>query len=643
MSRSGVPLVQRLTSKSLRRVIALALFVTTVAVYVPVWPNEFVHFDDDVYITANPHVQRGLTAEGVKWAFTSAEASNWHPLTRLSHMLDWELFGLNAAGHHAVNVLLHAINTVLVFLVLARITDRRPPPETNNRRRRASNPQPVAPTASIANVWCAALVAALFGLHPLRVESVAWAAERKDSLSALFWWLTIGAYSHYVERPSWRRYGLVVLGLLGGLLAKPAVVTLPVVLLLLDYWPLERFAMNTPGSVGDSRGAQFSWQRFAQLLLEKTPLAALCLASSAVTVWAQRTGGSLSGVENLPLSYRLANAALSCVRYLEMMFWPSGLACYYPYPKAEFDAHGPWQPRVLLAAALLAGITLVVLWFGRWKRNLIVGWFWYLVTLLPMIGLVQVGRQALADRYTYLPSVGIALALIWLIGDLLTAAPAAARRWAVVPALIVLALLAALTIRQILVWRDDLALFTHTVEVTKDNDVARHNLGAALLLANRPAEAATHLREAIRARPDYASACRLLAIALSKQDEAAEAIRWYRETLRLTPNSIEAATELSWLLATHPNAQIRDATHALQLASAVVQATGGQSSPALDSLAAAYAENGRFDEATRTAQQAAQLAMQSGDTKTASKISARAALYRSRQPYRESPADLPID
>jgi tetratricopeptide (TPR) repeat protein len=624
-------------------VIALALFVATASVYAPVWPNEFVHFDDDVYITANPHVQGGLTADGVKWAFTSAYASNWHPLTWLSHMLDWELFGLNAAGHHAVNVLLHAVNTVLVFLVLARITDRHRPPENSIRRKRASSPQPVAPTASTANVWCAALVAALFGLHPLRVESVAWAAERKDTLSALFWWLSIGAYVLYVERPSWRRYGLVVLGLLAGLLAKPAVVTLPVVLLLLDYWPLERFSVNTPGSSKASPSTPFSWKHFAQLLLEKIPLAALCITSSVITVWAQRKGGSLSAVGNLPLDYRIANATLAFVQYLRMVFWPRGLACYYPYPKAEFDAHGPWQPRVLFAALLLVLITLVVFWFRRTRPYLVVGWFWYLVTLLPMIGLVQVGRQAMADRYTYLPSVGIALALVWLIRDLLAVAPAAALRWAAVPALIVLALLAAITVRQVPVWRDDLSLFTHAVAVTDNNDVAHHNLGATLLLANRPAEAATQLREAIRARPDYASACRLLAIALSKQDEAAEAIRWYRETLRLKPNSIEAATELSWLLATHPDAAIRDAAQALQLASAVVQASGGQSYPALDSLAAAYAENNRFDEATRTAEQAAQLATQSGDTKTASKISARAALYRSRQPYRESPADLQID
>lgn len=652
MPRFGINVAQRLTSSTLRRMIALALFVSTAAVYTPIWPNEFVHFDDDVYITANPHVQGGLTAEGVQWAFTSAYASNWHPLTWLSHMLDYQLFGLNATGHHVVSVLLHAINTVLVFLVLARITDSRPPLETKTRRKPAGSPQLAAPIASSvnvssANVWGAALVAALVGLHPLRVESVAWAAERKDTLSALFWWLSIGAYALYVERPSWRRYGLVMLGLLGGLLAKPAVVTLPVVLLLLDYSPFERLAIVGPGARSGIRGGQFTWQftlqRLARLLLEKVPLAALCMASSAITVWAQRKGGSLSAVDNLPLDYRVANATLSYVRYLEMMFWPHGLACYYPYPKSEFDAHGPWQPRVLLAAALLVAITLVVLWFGRRKRYLAVGWFWYLLTLLPMIGLVQVGRQALADRYTYLPSVGIALAIVWLAGDLLSAAPAMVRRWAVLPAVIVLALLAALTYRQVPVWRDDLALFKHAVAVTQDNDVAQHNLGAALLLANRPAESATHLREAIRARPDYASACRLLAIALSKQDQGEEAIRWYRETLRLQPNSIEAATELAWLLATHPDARLRDAAQALQLASAVVQATGQRSYPALDSLAAAYAENGRFDEAARTAQQAAQLATQAGAANVASKISARAALYRARQPYRESPADLPIE
>ena len=636
-------MAQRLTSSTLRRAIALALFVATLAVYTPVRINEFVHFDDDVYITANPHVQGGLTADGVKWAFTSAYASNWHPLTWLSHMLDWELFGDNATGHHLVNVLLHAINTVLVYLVLVKITNRRQPAETNSRRKRVSSPQPMASTASSANVWGAALVAALFGLHPLRVESVAWAAERKDTLSALFWWLSIGAYAFYVERPNWRRYGLVVLGLLCGLLSKPAVVTLPVVLLLLDYWPLRRFAIGANDARDGARGNQFNWQRLGQLLLEKVPLAALCVASSAITVWAQQQGGSLSEVANLSRSYRVANAALAYVRYLQMMFWPRGLACYYPYPKAGFDAHGPWQPRVLLSALLLVAITLLVLWFGRRKRYLTVGWFWYLLTMLPMIGLVQVGRQALADRYTYLPSVGIAVALVWLVRDLLAAAPTVVRRWAAVPALIVLTLLATLTVRQVPVWHNDLSLFSQAVAVTNNNDVAHHNLGAALLLANRPVEAATHLREAIRARPDYASACRLLAIALSKQNAGAEAIRWYRETLRLKPNSIEAATELAWLLATHPDAQIRDAGQSLQLARAVAQATKGQGYPVFDALAAALAEDGRFDEATRAAEHAAQLATQAGDTNSASRISARAALYRTRQPYRESPADLPIE
>jgi tetratricopeptide (TPR) repeat protein len=641
--RSGINVAQRLTSSTLRRVIALALFVSTAAVYAPVWPNEFVHFDDDVYITSNPHVQGGLSTEGVKWAFTSAYASNWHPFTWLSHMLDCQLFGRNATGHHVVSVLLHAINTVLVFLVLARITEHRSPPEPKTRRQTASKHLQVDTNTFTANLWGSALVAALFGLHPLRVESVAWAAERKDTLSALFWWLSIGAYAFYVERPSWRRYGLVMLGLLCGLLAKPAVVTLPVVLLLLDYWPLERFATVAPSARDAARSGQFNLRRVGQLLLEKVPLAALCLASSAITVWAQRKGGSLSAVGSLRLDYRVANAALAYVRYLGMMFWPRGLACYYPYPKAEFDTHGPWQPRVLLAMALLVAITLVVVWFARRRRYLAVGWFWYLLTMLPMIGLVQVGRQALADRYSYLPSVGIALALVWLVGDMLAAAPATARRWVAVPALLVLALLALLTVRQVPVWRDDFTLFTHAVAVTNENDVAEHNLGAALLLANRPAEAATHLREAIRARPDYASACRLLAIALSKQDKGAEAIHWYRETLRLQPNSIDAATELAWLLATHPDAKLRDATQAFQLASAVAQSTRGKSYPALDSLAAAYAESGRFEEAADTAELAARVATQAGDTNSASKISARAALYRTRQPYRESFSDITIE
>ncbi|MBX9791457.1 MAG: tetratricopeptide repeat protein [Pirellulales bacterium] len=626
-------MIQPSATSRRRQLTALVLFAATAAVYAPVWNNQFVHFDDDVYLTANPHVQQGLTAEAVKWCFTSAYASNWHPLTWLSHLLDWQLFGANALGHHLVNVLLHAINTVLVFLVLERITRPRSIATEKNRRRPDANRNPGESTTSSANLWRAALVAALFCLHPLRVESVAWAAERKDTLSALFWWLTIGAYASYTASPNWRRYGLVLLGLLGGLLAKPAVVTLPVVLLLLDCWPLDRFA----AAVRDTRT---SWQRAWRLVLEKLPLAALCAASSAVTIWAQRRGGSLSAVEHLPLAYRIANALLAYVRYLELMFWPRGLACYYPHPKPDFDMHGPWQPRVLLAGGLLAALSIVAVWFGRRRRYLLVGWFWYLITLLPMIGLVQVGRQALADRYSYLPSVGIALAVVWLAGDWLESAPGVVRRWFGVPVAIAITALAALTVRQVAVWRDDLSLFKRAVSVTDDNDVALHNLGAALLLANRPAEAAPYLREAIRVRPDYATACRLLAIALAQQDQGAEAIRWYRETLRWQPASIDAATELAWLYATHPDARLRDPAQALQLAGAVVQSTGERSYPALDALAAAFAENGRFDEAAHVADQAAQVAASAGDANTAHQIAARAARYRARQPYRESPTQM---
>ncbi|MGD9647013.1 MAG: tetratricopeptide repeat protein [Pirellulales bacterium] len=630
------------------RLIGVALFAATVLAYAPVVRNDFVHFDDDVYITANPQVRGGLTAEGVRWAFTTAHASNWHPLTWLSHMLDCQLFGLQPVGHHVVNVLFHALNTVLVFAVLLRITRLKPPNGATNavrgkqprdsRSRPATrdNQQNTAAANDSPYLWRASLVAALVGLHPLRVESVAWAAERKDTLSTLFWWLSIAAYAAYVDKPNWRRYSLIVIGLLAGLMAKPAVVSLPVVLLLLDYWPLERLTVN-------GRDQSQIWKTLRRALVEKLPLALLCAAASAVTIWVQRRGGSLSGVQALPFSYRVGNALLAYVQYLGMMVWPRGLAPYYPHRKPAFDAHGVWQPAVLASLVLLVAITVAVVWLRKRKPYLVVGWFWYLVTLLPMIGLVQVGRQALADRYTYLPSFGIALAVVWSVGDLFDGAPAAVRRWLAVPALGLLIALAALTFRQVQVWRDDLALFSHAVKVTADNEVARHNLGATLLLANRPRDATTHLREAIRVRPDYASACRLLAIALAQQDQAAEAIRWYRETLRLQPDSVDAATELAWLYATYPDASLRDPHSALQLATAAVAATRQRDYTALDTLAAAYAENGRYAEAAEAARQAAELADRAQATDMAQKIAARATLYRQGQPYRESPAETALN
>jgi len=367
--------------------ICVCLAVATVAVYWPVGGYDFTNFDDPGYVSENPHVLAGLTWEGVRWAFTNAQEANWHPLTWLSHMLDCQLFGPSAGRHHLVNVGLHALSILLLFLVLARMTGRR---------------------------WPSAMVAALFALHPLHVESVAWISERKDVLSALFWMLTMGAYVLYAERPSVIRYLPVFVFLALGLMAKPMLVTLPFVLLLLDFWPLGRLK----GAAATGKEASgFPWRRAGRLVLEKAPLLVLAAAASGVAYLVQQKIGAMEFGARVPWTGRLANAVMAYVTYLVKAVWPGGLAVFYPY-----DEHLPaWE--VGLASAALAAVTALVVWQGRRRPYLAVGWFWYVGTLVPVIGLVQVGGHAMADRYTYIPLIGIFVAAAWGAADLTAAWP----------------------------------------------------------------------------------------------------------------------------------------------------------------------------------------------------------------------------
>ncbi|MFL6195873.1 MAG: hypothetical protein ACJ75H_16965 [Thermoanaerobaculia bacterium] len=408
-------------------VLAAALALLTVLAYLPSLRNGFVNLDDGIYVTGNPHVRQGITRAGLVWAATANVGNNWHPLTVLSHMLDCELFGLNPAGHHATSLLLHTANTVLLFLVLLGMTGA---------------------------AWRSALVAALFAVHPTHVESVAWIAERKDVLSGLFWILALGAWAFYARRPSPGRYLLVALLMILGLMSKPMGVTLPFVLLLLDVWPLERLSLG--------------WRR---LVIEKLPLLALSAASSVVTLLYQRT--SLAPLEALPWTPRLENAAVSCAAYLGKILLPRNLAVFYPMP-AEIPL---WKAAAALL--LIAGLTILVLRAVRRAPWLLVGWLWFLITLVPVLGLVQVGRQAMADRYLYIPSIGLFLAIAWGIAGLID------RRIAIALSIAALLALAVNTRVQIGYWHDGVALFRHSLEVTGDNPVAR--LGLARARAERRA------------------------------------------------------------------------------------------------------------------------------------------------------------
>jgi tetratricopeptide (TPR) repeat protein len=481
--------------------IALLLALATLALYWPAMRCDFINYDDPDYVTANPRVQGGLSWEGVKWAFGNTEqASYWAPLMWLSHMLACQFFGLNAWGHHLINVLLHAANTALVFLVFHRIT-------------RAT--------------WRSLILAAWFGWHPLRVESVAWVTERKDVLSALFWMLTLFAYAKYAESsrvrdPKSKVWYAAALAMFGcGLMSKAMLVTVPCVLLLLDYWPLERFK---PG-------------RARRLVMEKIPFFALAAAAGVVTFVVQNRGGAVKTFENLPLEARAGNALISYCRYLGKMFWPADLAVFYPHP-------GYWpREKVLLAGVFLCGISALLFMARRRHPALLMGWLWFVGTLAPVIQLVQSGAQAMADRFTYVPSIGVGIIAVWGAYEL-------AGRWRcrkaalAVPGSAAIILCLALTRQQLGYWKDGETLFRHTLAVTENNYLAYKVLGDALREKGRTDGAVSQFQEAIRLKPGYASARVNLGIALLSQGHADEAIGQFQEAIRLKPDDARAHNNL---------------------------------------------------------------------------------------------------
>ncbi|MGO8927791.1 MAG: tetratricopeptide repeat protein [Limisphaerales bacterium] len=549
---------------------AAFLVLVTIAIYWPVMRHDFVNYDDPVYVTDNPHVRAGLTWKGLVWAFgrVHGDQTYWHPLTWVSHMVDCQLYGLKPGGHHLTSVLLHAANTVLVFLVFRRMTGA---------------------------YWRCVTLAALFALHPLQVDSVAWVAERKTLLSAFFWLLSLWAYVRYAElhRPKSNVqtpksefqspkskvqslgfrvqspashitdhgsritrhpslfYVLSLFFMACGLMCKPVLVTLPFVLLLLDYWPLQRFQLSTLNAQRSTppplRGLELKppdskLKVLLPLLWEKFPFFALAVASSVITILAHQALGLLDPVSSLPWDARVENALVSYVRYLGKIFWPSRLAVLYPYP----TAWPMWE--VVTCALLLLAISGFLLGTARSRPWLFVGWFWFLGTLVPFIGLVQAGAQAMADRFTYVPALGMFVAMIWGLHGLakrgryqqngLLAAGAAA---------IVLCLL--LTPRQLGHWKNSETLFEHALEVTENNHIAHDSLGSALLKKGQIDEAIWEFQEAIRLKPDFVLPYNHLGMALDKKGQIDEAIRELQEAIRLKPDYDVAHNNLGSALA----------------------------------------------------------------------------------------------
>ena len=617
---------------------------------------EFVNFDDDAYVYENPVVKGGLTRNGIVWAFNHRHAGNWHPLTTLSHELDCQWYGLKAGEHHLTNVALHAAAAILLFLALRQMTGA---------------------------LWRSAFVAALFAVHPLRAESVAWVAERKDVLSGLFFMLTLAAYVRYVRQPgSWVRYLTVVLLFALGLMSKPMLVTLPFVLLLLDYWPLRRFQLSTLGS-----------QR--STLFEKIPLLVLSAAACVVTLVVQSK--ALQTTRALPFRERVGNALVSYAAYLGQSVFPVRLAAFYP--------GGSWTlGEITLAVAVLAAISAAAFVWRRNRPYFLVGWLWYLGMLVPVIGLVQVGLQARADRYTYLPQIGLWILLTWTVVEL-SAVWRHRRRVLALGAAVILAALIACARAQTGHWRDSQSLWLHTLSCTTSNALAESNLGNAFLHQGQLDEAIAHCRQALEIEPDYGDAQNCLGFALFQRGQANEAIAHLEQAVRLQPSSaaaqnnlgitllqlgrtdhaiahfqsalsadpdladahgnlgvallrkgqaeaavaqyqkalelkpdyVGACNNLAWVLATFPDASVRNGARAVELAQRANQLSGAGNLVILRTLAAAFAEAGQFPQAIQTAGQALQLAVAQANSAWADRLRSEIKLYQAGNPLREDP------
>ena len=653
-----------------RIIVSVYLFLVaiTLAVFGQTIRYDFVNFDDDLYVYNSPAIKAGLTVKGITFAFISQHAGNWHPLTTVSHMLDCQLYGLNADWHHATNVFLHIIAVLLLFQVLRKMTD--------------------AP-------WKSAVVAALFAVHPLHVESVAWVSERKDVLSAVFFFLTLGAYVHYAQSRSIMRYLLVTVLFVAGLMAKSMLVTAPVVLILLDYWPLNRI-----------RGQQADVGRpLLELVIEKIPLFVLSAGACVITFVLQKR--ATGAIPPLPLLWRLENALASYVIYIWKTLWPTRLGVFYPHPNNTLSIG-----QVIFAVALLVAVTAAAAIFRSQRPYLLTGWFWYVVMLFPVIGVIQVGEQGHADRYTYLPSIGLFLAAVWFTADIAKVRRSQSRLVvATAITTVLLPVLAWTAFVQTSYWRNSRTLWNHALAVTSDNDVAHNNLGYlcaergeldeaishfesaakirsgktnphydagsafvqmnladALARKDRSDEAMVHYEEAIRLQPYYADAYYNRGNVLFAKGRIDEAIADWEWTLQLQPNDADAHTSLgnaflrqgsfkdaiaqyemavalapedthsrnnlAWTLATSSDDSIRDGAKAVGFAEQAVVLSGVREPQFLRTLGAAYAESGRFTEAIAAARQAAAIANMQGKRGLATSLEKDLVLYRANLPLR---------
>jgi tetratricopeptide (TPR) repeat protein len=671
-------LIKNNPGSNINVIIYLVLAGITITVFAQTTRYDFVNFDDHLYVYDAPIIKAGLTIGGVTHAFTGSHASNWHPLTTLSHMLDCQIYGLNAGGHHATNVILHVIAVLLLFRVLKQMT---------------------------GVVWRSAIVAGLFAVHPLHVESVAWVSERKDVLSAVFFFLTLGAYAWYTRAVSMKRYAVVVVFFAAGLMSKAMLVTVPIVLLLLDYWPLRRFEQSS--SIGDNVIASDRKPPTRLIIFEKIPLIVLSAAACVITFILQKR--ATGAIPPLPLLWRVENAFSSYVIYAWKTLWPTHLAVFYPHPNDTL-AIG----EVILAIVSIVTITAAAIFYRRRFPYLFTGWFWYVIMLAPVIGIVQVGEQGHADRYTYLPHIGLFVIVVWFGARIAMATKSTACN-ALATAVTVLAIvaLAWAAFMQTSYWRNSETLWTHALAVTADNDVAHNNLGYlcvdrgkideailhfeaaariragkrdphynagsafmqmnladALARKGKSDEAMVHYEEAIRLQPYYADAYYNRGNVLFAQGHVDEAIADWEKSLQIQPNDADAYTGLgnaflrkgflheaianygkalalapddphsriniAWVLATAPDASIRDGRKAVEFAEKAVELSSIEDPKFLRALAAAYAEAGQFPKAIEVTQRAIVVATRQTNPEIAHILQSDIALYRIGLPLRQT-------
>ncbi len=494
--------------KRLLILFCIALSAITVFVYWQVGDHEFINYDDNDYVYNNLHVVEGITGPNIIWAFISVDAANWHPITWLSHMADVQFYGMNPRGHHLTNVAIHTASTVLLFVLLFRLT---------------------------SSLWKSAFVAALFALHPLHVQSVAWVAERKDVLSAFFWFLTMLLYASYVAKQKPVFYFLSLISFTLGLMAKPMLITLPVVMLLVDYWPFNRGHLKeqNPGQLQ----LQYSVTPLMALLKEKIPFFACSLLSAAVTIYAHHKGEAIVNLDSVPLGLRIENSIIAYVTYLTKTIWPHDLAILYPYP-SSFPL---WQ--VICSFLILFFVSASTIWAGRRHPYLVVGWFWFLVTLVPVIGLVQVGAQSMADRYTYIPLIGIFIVSAWGVSALTKKLLYRQSILALLAGTVMVASVA-VTWRQLGYWRDSISIFRHALQVTSDNSLAHNNVGAVLYGKGDLDAAIKEYREALAISPNFLESRVNLGLALYRKGDLDAAIKEYQEALKINPNDFETHYDL---------------------------------------------------------------------------------------------------